>query len=260
MARGRRPQEIDPDIAVGFSDAEFKRGMSTAQCLAAFVRTKIVNGKLTPGTALPEAGMAKAFGISRSPVREAMRLLSADRLMNIVPQHGNFVAELSIAGIVEGAFIRTSLEQGNIRDLAEIITREQLCAIDENIAEQENAVAQGNKILFHTLDESLHRLFFDGTGRIAVWNYIQPAKIHTDRARTMTLGLGVAAEQALADHKLIVQALADRNPDHAIKHMRTHLARIVKLVEDLSQVSPKYVKTDQDAVAMDLLRKQFLET
>ena len=242
MARGRRPLELDARIADGFAAPPAERPAHTADRLAAFLRGKIMRAELVPGAALPEATLATALGISRSPVREAMRRLSAEGVVRIAPQSGNYVAAVSVSKVREGAFIRATLEERNIADLAARIGDEELARLRAILAEQDAAVRTRDARRFHSLDEGLHAAFFAMTDRTSVWTYIQPAKLHADRARVMTLGLGTTAAEAYEEHAAIVDSLARRDPAAAADAMRAHLSRIDELLVRLRGLDPELVE------------------
>src|ERR1700733_5961272 len=82
------------------------------------VRAAIVCMDCKPGEAISELAIARSFGVSRSPVREALRRLADEQLVDIFPQSGSFVAPVRLDAVMEGQFIREALELATVRRAA----------------------------------------------------------------------------------------------------------------------------------------------
>lgn len=232
---GRRAQPFDARLADGFNLDDFTRSLSLGACIALHLRKCIIDGDLRPGDPLPEASVAKAFDTSRAPVRDAMRLLASEGLVITASQSGNYIAPISIDDVNTGSFIRSTLEERNIADLAQCITDAQLRELANVMKAQCDAIESSSFSTFHQLDEEFHHCLFDFVGRSSVWDHLQSVKVHIDRARTITLPMGQTARRALEDHTVIVQALSKRDPEIAAQAMKQHLDRIHALVRDLTQ-------------------------
>ena len=85
----------------------------------------IVAGRLRPGQRLDEAGLAERFGVSRTPIREALLKLAEEGLVDIYPQHGSFVAPIRLTDVYDAQFVRESLECSAISLAAEKIDADQ---------------------------------------------------------------------------------------------------------------------------------------
>lgn len=228
---GRKAHVFDTALADGFDPDDYSRSMSMGECIARHLRGKIINVELKPGDTLPEASVARAFNTSRAPVRDAMRLLASEGLVNIASQSGNYVAPINRNDVRNGAFIRTTVEERNVAELAGTIDDAGVARLRSLLAEQERAVKAKDFALFHRLDEQFHETLFDLTGRHSVWTYLQSAKVHIDRARTLTLPRGETASRAVEDHRRIIDALAKGDPDASADAMAIHLNRIHDLIE-----------------------------
>lgn len=244
---GRRAQPFNVQLASDFVLDDYRRSLSLGACIALHLRKHIINGELKPGDPLPEASVAKAFETSRAPVRDAMRLLASEGLVITASQSGNYIAPISMDDVNTGSFIRSTLEERNIMELAITITPTQLKELDRIVAAQAVAVADGAFAYFHQLDEEFHHSLFDYAGRVSVWDFLQSVKVHIDRARTLTLSKGQTAHQAVADHEAIIEALRDEDPAAAQYAMQQHLNRIHSLV--LSVTAD--LTNDHDAISVN---------
>ena len=209
------------------------------------LRRAIVRGRLVPGTALSEAAVAGAIGISRQPVREALRLLAQNGLVDVYPQVGTVVAPIHMALIREGHFVRSSLESANLLELATSITRGQLAEVKKNLAAQHKALGAGKTEEFFVLDETMHRRFFEFTGRERIWNLIEGAKVHLDRVRWLLLErIEEHAGRALREHEILVEKLVARDGPGLVEAVHFHIDAVAGHLLDLRKLAPDHYFVD----------------
>jgi DNA-binding GntR family transcriptional regulator len=202
--------------------------------------------ELPPGIPLVEAKIANTLGISRTPVREALRQLAAENLIEVYPQSGNFVAPIKVELVENAVFIRTALEMANMRTLAKAISAQELMELRHNIQKQELAIKEADYYRFHDLDEALHRKLFQFSGREMVWELILSAKAHLDRARIYTLPFVDMAQRALNEHNTLVEALGAGNPDQAAQYMKKHLDSLKNILKRCKKEIAEYL--DRESV------------
>jgi GntR family transcriptional regulator of gluconate operon len=189
--------------------------------LLAQVRALIVRGELEPGTHLVEGWMAERFGVSRGPVRDALRQLELEGLVE-TRRRGVFVRGLSEDDIVELYAVRGALESRAIRDV--IARRENVdwTPIDGAVARMRDAAAESDPSMFAAADLDFHSGFYDlgGNRRLAAtWALHRPlfaamlavtnttdrdlkpiAQDHADLAEIVRTGEPEAALAALDEH------------------------------------------------------------
>ena len=127
------------------------------------------------------------YGISRTPVREALIQLADDGLVEIYPQAGTRVSRISVHGVMEAQFIREALECAALRRAMERVTDADVLRLDENIERQRAAYAAKDFDTFYILDEALHQALVERSGFPGVWRVAQRAKVHLNRARRLSL-------------------------------------------------------------------------
>lgn len=209
------------------------------------LRHAIVRGRLVPGTALSEAAVAGAIGISRQPVREALRMLAQAGLVNVYPQVGTVIAPIHMDLIREGHFVRSSLESANLLELAATITRGQLAEVKKNLAAQHKALAAGKTDEFFVLDEAMHRRFFEFTGRDRIWTLIESTKVHLDRVRWLLLErIDEHAGRALREHEMLVEKLAARDGPALVSAVQFHIDAVAEHLLDLRKLAPAHYFVD----------------
>jgi DNA-binding transcriptional regulator YhcF (GntR family) len=128
---------------------------SCSEQVLALLRQAIIRARLTPGTPLSEAALARLLGVSRTPVREALRALAREQLVLVYPQAATVVAPIDIEALQEGCFIRRSLECANVEELASHVTPRELAALRGLLAAQRAAIDARQPDEFFRLDEAM---------------------------------------------------------------------------------------------------------
>ncbi|MCL6639666.1 MAG: GntR family transcriptional regulator, partial [Firmicutes bacterium] len=116
------------------------------------LREQILNLELPPGTALSEQESALAFKVSRTPVRESFMRLAQEGLVEVLPQRGTFVSLIDTELVEEARFMREQLEAAVVRLACERFPKEALDALDANVREQRESMAQRDDRKLFELD------------------------------------------------------------------------------------------------------------
>src|SRR5258708_38092102 len=120
------------------------------------LRAELVSLQRRPGEAISEAEIALCYGVSRTPVREAILKLADDGLVEIFPQSGIFVSRIPIAALPEAIIIRKALEETTARLAAERATPSQILALHSIVERQREADVAKDSEAFHQADERFH--------------------------------------------------------------------------------------------------------
>jgi GntR family transcriptional regulator, rspAB operon transcriptional repressor len=220
-------------------DPAAKRGPARPFVQAA-IRDAIVRAELPPGAKLSENELADRFGVSRTPIREALGRLRDDRLVQVVPQLGTFVARISIQAIADAQFIREALECAAIRPAAEQAGEEDIAALEENLLDQERVRDSGDLDAWYLLDGAYHRYLCDLSGHQAVWPVSERAKSHLNRLRRLSLSLPDYLPEMVVEHREIATAVGDRDPDGAERALRHHLQMVLREIPRIREEHPDY--------------------
>lgn len=226
------------------SDFMILEPQSLMEGVAAELRTRIHSGQLKPGDRLVEWNLASHMGISRAPVREALRQLEFEGLVSSRPRRGYVVRGLSPAELFEIHDLRALLEPTLAREAARHVNPEQLAAIyaardkmREGAAAQDvTAVVAADRAFHAAIGRMAHRPL---TSQIFV--------MLNDQIRRFTLLLNQSYTDfgsLIAEHDAIVAAIAAGNGDQAAGEMQAHLedAR-----QRLAKVFGEGARTDQEA-------------
>ena len=217
-----------------------QRGTTAAAAIYRDLRADIVSLARKPGDPILEKLVAEAFGVSRTPVREAILRLADEGLVEVFPQSGTFVARIPIAALPEANLIRKTLEQATVRFAAERATRSQVAALHANLERQREVDATGNAHGFHQADEAFHALIADIAGHPGFWPITQQVKVQIDRCRHLTLPFPGRMAAVIAEHEAIAAAIADHDPDRAVKALGDHIDGLLLTIDDMRLAAPLY--------------------
>src|SRR5260221_5405566 len=170
-------------VAAGNRRSGRLRSATAASRIYSDLRRELVSLQRRPGEAISEAQIALSFGVSRTPVREAILKLSDEGLLEIYPQSGIFVSRIPIAALPEAIIIRKALEETTARLAAERATSSQILTLRSVLERQREANAARYSAAFHQGDELFHATIAGVAGYPGIWKFIQQVKAQVDRYR-----------------------------------------------------------------------------
>ncbi len=230
-------------------DASRLRAVPASARIQAALREAILGMRLMPGAALSEKEIAGSYGVSRTPVREALLRLAEERLLDIVPQVGTFVSRIRVDGLSDAMVIRTALERVTVRAAAERVDAAGRAEIKANLARQRATDRAGDLDAFHAADEDFHQIVARLAGHPHLWRVVKQEKVQVDRCRLLTLPQPDRRRRVMAQHGAIAEAIAAADPDAADAAMTAHLADVLPSIEDLRAAHPDYFEDPGEAAA-----------
>ena len=213
---------------------------SSGPYLYGALRDLIVRAELAPGERLSESELGDRLGVSRTPVREALGRLRDDRLVEVRPQIGTFVARISPQAVSDAQFIREALECTAVRVSAELADEESMAQIEENLLAQGRAVEREDIDSWQLLDDTFHRSLCDLSGHPAVWPVNERAKSHLNRLRRLSLTMPDYLSTMVDAHRAVSDAVARHDPDGAEAALREHLRAVLREVPKIREQHPDY--------------------
>jgi DNA-binding GntR family transcriptional regulator len=223
-----------------------RRGPARAQVYLA-LRDAIVSADLAPGRRLSENELAALLGVSRTPVREALQRLREERLVEIVPQLGTFVTRISETAVSDAQFVREALECAAVRGAALRARDQDLAALDAIIARQDAAEETADFARFYVLDDELHHALCDLSGHEIAWSLSQRAKGHLNRVRRLSLPEPGYLMEMISEHRAVVAAVAERDPDAAEHALRHHLRMVLSTLPAIRAQHPDYFESEEES-------------
>jgi DNA-binding GntR family transcriptional regulator len=213
---------------------------SAAEKVLQVLREAIIRSRIEPGTPLSETAVAEALGVSRTPVREALRRLAHDGLVRIYPQAATVIAPISLGSLRQACFIRRALECANIQDLALEISTRDLREIQTNLEAQRLALKADQLDEYFRLDEAMHRRLFEASGRELVWAHLEQIKQHLDRVRWLLNRDPGHGARSYAEHVRIFERLRCGDRAGAAKVMQEHIDAIGQDLMRVREAAPDH--------------------
>jgi DNA-binding GntR family transcriptional regulator len=213
-----------------------------------FLRQEIITGHLLPRTMLSEQELSQRFGVSRTPVREALIKLAEEGLVETFPQYGSFVSPITISEVFDNQFVREAIECSAIERAIERIGKEEVRAITRIIDRQVMLEAAGDDEGFFVADEQLHEFFLTLAGHPQAWRVVVNTKAQLDRVRYLTMRLPKKLSSVLAEHRMIVDRFIAQDRVGAVEAMRTHLRGVFHSVEILESENPHFFANSSGGV------------
>lgn len=192
-----------------------------------------------PGDIIRKPEICDRLRVSRSPVADAVARLAADGLVDVVPQAGTFVTRLSMTDIREGAFIREAIEVAAADLVARQITEDQLRDLRRCLKLQEALVADGDAQGFMALDGQMHEMMLSFTGFPRLPQVSQSAWLSVHRARQLILPVEGRLLATLEEHRAILAAFEERDPDAARLAVQHHLRQLLTYLAPLERAHPE---------------------
>ncbi|SEF25145.1 DNA-binding transcriptional regulator, GntR family [Variovorax sp. NFACC28] len=205
------------------------------------LREAILALELVPGTVLQRQELADRFGVSQTPVREALLRLNEEGLVDVFPQHATLVSRIDISAAREAHFLRRSIELELVHQLA---VEESPGLVDQlkGVIAQQAALATSQRYGdFVNADRAFHRLMYEAGGVLGLWDLVGRVSGHVDRLRRLHLPTAGKTEAILRDHRAITRAIEAKDPDAAQAALRKHLSGTLSAVNEICKQYPDYV-------------------
>lgn len=190
------------------------------------LRKMISDGGLPAGEKIPERDLCEQFGVSRTPLREAIKVLAAEGLVRLEPHRGAIVTELTPKDFDEFLPISAAIEALSGELACEHITDEELATIRTYHEQMLAAHASGNQEDYRTWNHKIHESILAATRNPLLATIYDATFFRVGRQRLSTQLPDEAVEQGLADHEEIMAALEARQGQRLAKLMRSHVERL----------------------------------
>ncbi|NLW17322.1 MAG: GntR family transcriptional regulator [Firmicutes bacterium] len=187
------------------------------------LREAILKGQLAPGERLMEMQLAAEMGVSRTPVREAIRKLELEDLVVIIPRRGAYVAGLSIKDVAETFEVRAALEALAASLAAERITPEELEEMERILARVGAAAEADDRPQLVALDEEFHNLLYKASRNERLMQILSNLREQIKRFRSTTLAVPGRVPEVLQEHRKIAAAITQQDAELAHKSALEHI-------------------------------------
>ncbi len=222
--------------ALSLMGAAMRRRAPTRERLGdrayALIRERIVTLKILPGQQIDEGHLGKILSIGRTPIREALQRLTAEKLLDSVPGRGFYVRSVSIDD-VKGLFeVLTTLERFAVHLAAQRITPEEVRRLSEVSDRHKAAMSRKDFLKVTTLNSDFHRLIHEAAHNAFLLNALKGMYHQSERLAYLTYtkeahpkGMEEFNRKAIEDHELLIRHLADADGERAVEVITSHFLR-----------------------------------
>ena len=194
------------------------------------LKTQIMTGSIKPGTRIMEVEIAEEMGVSRTPIREAIRKLEKEGFVTIEPRKGVYAADLSVYDMVEALEVRQTLEGLAAGLAAERITDEQREALIECTENFNKAVAEENSQDMIHFDTKLHHLIVEASDNKVLVDMVSRLQELVLRFRYLYFSDFKRSSAMPEEHKQIVDAVCSGDAEKAREAADIHIDRLKELI------------------------------
>ena len=187
------------------------------------LRQAIRDGLLPPGERLMEIPLAEELGVSRTPIREAIRILEQEGLVVMIPRRGTYVADMSLKDVTEVFELRSILEELAAELAAERITNEEIEALEQHLVEIGNYMNENNLDKVVQADILFHEILYKASRNDRLVEMINNLREQTLRFRTLSMSQTGRLAKTWDEHRQLVEAISDRDVERARQIARIHM-------------------------------------
>lgn len=195
------------------------------------LRDMIVEGELLPGARVPERQLCERFAISRTPLREALKVLAKEGVVELLPHRGARVASLSAADIDELFEVLSGLEALAGELACRRIGRRDLAAVRRTHEAMQRCYERGDLRGYFKLNQEIHRRIVEAAGNKTLTDVYDGLAGRVRRARFAANLSDARWRQAMDEHEAILEALEARNAERLEKLLKAHLRNKAEVIK-----------------------------
>ncbi|SHO51115.1 GntR family transcriptional regulator [Anaerocolumna xylanovorans] len=196
------------------------------------IREDILSGKYKQNDELKETTIGQELGVSRTPVREALRQLELEGLVNIIPNKGAYVNGISEKDIHDIYIIRSYLEGLCAKWACEYITQEQIDALEEVVYLSEFHAKKEHHEQIVELDNKFHQLIYEASNSKILNHILSDFHHYVQRIRKITLASDMRAANSNKEHTAILDAIRQRDGEKAEMLAHEHIMSTIRNISE----------------------------
>lgn len=194
------------------------------------VYNQIKDGTLKPGERITELQLAKKFGMSQAPAREALRELESLGLVEIIPYKGNYIRKFTLKELKDNYRVRAGLEIIGVEDCIKKITDEEIAELGEILRKMNEAGKKGAHEEFVNYDVAFHEYFMEKADNQELMKAWQ--RTHIKTWTTLNTSVSNLSQEKLAHrHTTIYEAIKNRDIEAGIREVKIHLESLTDKIK-----------------------------
>jgi DNA-binding GntR family transcriptional regulator len=212
--------------------------------IVGLIEDALLAGELKPGDRIIETDLAQKAGISRGPVREAIRQLEGDGILVTYPSRGTFVAQWTPKSVEEAYSLRATLERFAIEEAAKHITPDDIVQLQAILDKMRASIQRGDTQTLSQLDTRFHEQIYSLSRHTLLQATLTQLRRRLYWLRSLDQGFVVRHDEIIAEHQLVVDALKAGDIGRAAQALTDHILSVgVDMVEQVQQSSARVVQS-----------------
>lgn len=203
------------------------------------LREAILRGDLVPGERLMELQLASKLGVSRTPIREAIRMLEQEGLAITIPRKGAIVAGMTEKDMQDVLEIREALEELSVQVACDKITDEEIEELRKNMKSFEHSLGSGDLKEMAQADVEFHDVIYRATDNPKLINMLNNLREQMYRYRVEYLKNPQNHDQLLREHESIYKGILEKDKDAVTEMIRRHISNQVDVVKHMIREQEK---------------------
>ena len=195
------------------------------------IREDILSGRYEQNTELKEAAIGAELGVSRTPVREALRQLELEGLVTIIPNRGAYVNMITAMDVQDIYVIRSMLEGLCARWATQSITDEQLDSMEETLCLSEYHTSKKNYEKLYELDSLFHEQLYEAGGSRILNHILSDFHDYVKMVRKATISTSSRSVTSTEEHRAIFEAIKEKDPDKAEALAKEHVKHTIESIQ-----------------------------
>lgn len=187
------------------------------------LRRAILTGQLKPGERLMEVHLANKLGVSRTPIREAIRKLELEGLVTMIPRRGAEVAQITEKSLKDVLEVRRALDVLSVELACERITKEEMEELYRACQEFEKAAREKEPSVIAQADVRLHDIIVDATRNQRLKQLVNNLSEQMYRYRFVYIQEADQYENLIEEHREVYESIVERNKERAAMAARLHI-------------------------------------
>lgn len=219
------------------------------------LKQDILDLKLKPGQLLKEAELCERFQVSRTPVRDALRMLQEQGFVLAVPYKGIYVTLLSLSNIKQMIYMRVAVETMVLRDFLDMVTPMMMEDIRYLIRKQKALILESDfkPEQFYRLDAQMHALWFEATKKTKLWEILQEQQLHYTRFRMLDFVTETDFTRIIKEHEEMFALIEKKDIKALEQALKDHLYFSMKRMRHQIDVEYKdYFEAEQQEGKFDI--------
>lgn len=205
------------------------------------LKREILDLRLKPGQMISENDICDRFGVSRTPVRDALRLLQEQDFVETIPYRGTYVTLLSLDNIKQMIYMRVAVETMILRDFMKVQTPMVMEDVRHAIAQQKALVQETGFEAeeFYHMDAQMHSIWFGAVRRQKLWEMLQAQQLHYTRFRMLDFITETDFMRIIEEHEELFSLISERNEKKLEESLKEHLYYSMKRMRHSIEVDYK---------------------